>query len=168
MPRLLQRYATPAITGLFLVSLVSGIALFLGVGQGLFHEMHEILSLVLIVPFVLHVWKNWRAFANYFGRAPMAVGLALSTVAALLFAFGSGSEGGPAGGPPQFAFTSQVLTHSVAEVAPLVNATPDELMTRLTAAGFTVTGLDESLAEVASGSGADQFALVAALMPASN
>ncbi len=35
MPRLLQRYATPAITGLFLVSLVSGVALFLGVGTGI-------------------------------------------------------------------------------------------------------------------------------------
>ena len=165
MPRLLQRYATPAITGLFLVSLVSGIALFVGLGQGLFHEMHEILSVALVVPFGLHVWKNWRPLTGYLGRAPMTVALALSAVAAVAFAVAGASEG-RAGGPPQFAFAAEVLTHTVAEVAPVVDATPEELVARLTAAGFTVTGTDESLSDIAAASGQDQFALVAALMPA--
>jgi hypothetical protein len=166
MSRLFHRYATPAITGLFLVSLISGTALFLGVGQGLFREMHEILSMVLILPFVLHLWKNWRAFANYFSRTPMLVTLAVSAVAALAFALGSGSEGARAGGPPQFAFASEVLTHTVAEVAPIVDATPDELIARLAGAGFTVTDMNQPLTDVAAASGQDQFALVAALMPA--
>lgn len=63
MTGFLRRYATPFITSLFLVSLVSGIALFFHVGAGWFHEMHEWLSMVLILPFFLHVWKNWRPFA---------------------------------------------------------------------------------------------------------
>ncbi|EYD74903.1 hypothetical protein Rumeso_03544 [Rubellimicrobium mesophilum DSM 19309] len=165
MPRLLQRYATPAITGLFLVSLISGIALFVGVGQGLFHEMHEILSVALVVPFALHVWKNWRSLTNYLGRAPMTVALALSAAVAVAFAFAGASEG-QAGGPPQFAFASEVLTHTVAEVAPVVDATPDELVARLTEAGFAVTGPEQTLSDIAAASGEDQFALVAALMPA--
>ncbi|MCB1455931.1 MAG: DUF4405 domain-containing protein, partial [Nitratireductor sp.] len=60
MPDLLSRYATPFISGLFLVSLISGIALFFHVGPSGFHGMHEWLSMVLIAPFVLHLWKNWK------------------------------------------------------------------------------------------------------------
>jgi hypothetical protein len=62
MPSILSRYATPLITGLFIVSLVSGVALFFHLGSAWFHSMHEWLSMVLILPFVLHIWKNWRAF----------------------------------------------------------------------------------------------------------
>lgn len=165
MPRFLQRYATPAITGLFLVSLVSGVALFLGVGQGLFHEMHEILSVALIVPFALHVWKNWRPLTNYLGRAPMTLALGLSAVAALVFAFGS-ATGGEAGGPPQFAFTHAMMANSPAEVAPLLGTTPEALVGRLAQAGFSVTGPDEALTGIAEASGRDEFELVAALLPA--
>jgi hypothetical protein len=46
MTDFLNRYATPFITGLFLVSLISGIALFFHVGGALFHGMHEWLSMV--------------------------------------------------------------------------------------------------------------------------
>ena len=53
MPAILNRYATPLITGLFLVSMISGIALFFHWGSAWFHGMHEWLSMVLIVPFVL-------------------------------------------------------------------------------------------------------------------
>lgn len=75
MPNLLSRYATPLTTGLFLVSLISGIALFFHYGTAAFREMHEWLSMVLILPFVLHVWKNWRPFLAYFKRLPMALSL---------------------------------------------------------------------------------------------
>jgi hypothetical protein len=166
MPRLLQRYATPAVTGLFLVSLVSGVALFLGVGQGLFREMHEILSMVLILPFALHVWKNWRPLANYLGRPPMTVALALSAAAALSFALGGMAEGGAADGPPQFAFTHAMLANSPAEVAPLLGTTPEALVAQLDAAGFNVTSPDEALSDIASASDQDEFALLRALLPA--
>ncbi|MFZ2101600.1 MAG: DUF4405 domain-containing protein, partial [Oricola sp.] len=85
MPPILARYATPLITGLFIVSLVSGVALFFHYGSAYFHSMHEWLSMVLIVPFVLHIWKNWRAFLNYFRRPPMAVASVVSLAAAVAF-----------------------------------------------------------------------------------
>ncbi|HSO47757.1 MAG TPA: DUF4405 domain-containing protein [Rhizobiaceae bacterium] len=62
MPNLLMRYATPLTSGLFAVSLISGVALFFHLGQAAFHGMHEWLSMVLILPFALHLWKNWRSF----------------------------------------------------------------------------------------------------------
>ena len=66
MSKILSKYATPFTTGLFLVSLISGIALFFHFGPSAFHGMHEWLSMVLILPFVLHIWKNWRPFVCYF------------------------------------------------------------------------------------------------------
>ena len=94
MPSLFNRYATPFITGLFLVSLVSGIALFFHIGPRGFHGMHEWLSMVLILPLGLHVWKNWRAFTVYFRHAPMAVALVVSTVAAAVFLMPSSQPAG--------------------------------------------------------------------------
>lgn len=87
MSRLLQRTATPLVTGFFLVSLISGLALFFHVGAGTFHAMHEWLSLVLILPFGLHVWKNCRLMAAYLRGAPMLASLAVATLAALAFAW---------------------------------------------------------------------------------
>ncbi len=59
MKAFFNRYATPFVKGLFLVSLISGIALFFGIGQAYFHEMHEVLSMALIAHFILHTWKIW-------------------------------------------------------------------------------------------------------------
>lgn len=77
----LLKFATPLTTGLFLASLISGIALFLRVGPRSFEEMHEVLSMLLIVPFALHLWRNWKGFTNYFRRPPMMIAL-LASIAA--------------------------------------------------------------------------------------
>ncbi|MFD2172666.1 DUF4405 domain-containing protein [Rhodobacter lacus] len=161
MNAVLSRYATPFITGLFLVSLVSGVALFFHVGQASFHEMHEVLSMVLIAPFVLHAWKNWRSIANYLKRAPMWIGLAVSLAVAVPFAIPSG---GGRSGPPQFALAMKVMQGSVTDVAPIFGTDGAGLAAKLTAAGFTVADPSESLTAVAEGSGASVEALAAALV----
>lgn len=107
MPALIQRYATPLITGLFIVSLVSGIALFFHVGQAYFHGMHEWLSMVLILPFVLHLWKNWRAMTTYFAKPAFAVAMGLSLVGGAVFAYQGANNA--SGGPPQMALARMIL-----------------------------------------------------------
>lgn len=161
MPSLFQRYATPLIVGLFLVSLVSGTALFFHVGQGTFREMHEWLSLVLVIPFVLHLWKNWRPMANYFRKPALGIALALTLAMALPFALQSASGGSE--GPPQFALSHTLLGHPATVLAPLLNTTPEEVVTALQAAGFTATGLDQPLTDIATQSGKSEFELAAAL-----
>ena len=106
----------PLTTGLFLVSLISGIALFFHWGGGLFHGMHEWLSMVLIVPFVLHIWKNWRPFSTYFKRPAMGIALALSLVAAAAFMLPTGSQGS---GNPLVAVLGKLQASSVETVAPV-------------------------------------------------
>jgi hypothetical protein len=163
MTNLFIRYATPLITGLFLVSLISGIALFLHIGPAGFHGMHEWLSMVLILPFALHLWKNWKPMLAYFRRAPMGVALVLSTVAALAFLVPLNGAKGAAGGPPQFQLAHRVMSQSLTDVAPALGATPQAITLRLTAAGFTVAD-GQTLTEIAAASGKSEGDLAAALL----
>ncbi len=148
MPSFVSRYATPLITGLFMVSLVSGIALFFHVGGATFHGMHEWLSMVLIVPFIAHIWKNWRPFLNYFKRWPMAIALALSVAVSIPFAIPSSS--GSTGGNPLVAVAGAVQNAPVTAVAALYGKTPEDMMDALKSQGLTVTSPDQTLLEVAS------------------
>ena len=165
MTEFLHRYATPFITGLFVVSTVSGLALFFHWEQAAFRGMHEWLSLVLIAPFVLHVWKNWRPLLAYFKRAPFWIGSAVSLVAALAFAWPAmtGTATGGRGGPPPLAFMNTVLANPASEVAPLLNTTPEAVLEGLKAAGYTVTTADATLSDIAKASGKDAMGLVGAL-----
>ncbi|MBL4929700.1 DUF4405 domain-containing protein [Fuscibacter oryzae] len=161
MSRLFHTYATPLITGLFLVSLISGIALFFHIGPGGFHAMHEWLSMVLIVPFMLHIWKNWRPMTAYLRRAPMGYALVLSLGAALSFLYPTGSPGG-AGGPPQFAFAEKALAATPAELAPALHVTTQALTDALAAQGIPAQP-DTSLAKLATDAGKTNAQVLAVL-----
>ena len=63
-----NRYSTPFTIGLFLISTVSGVALFFHLGSKYFHAMHEWLSLLLLLPVVFHIQKNWPGVKGYFKR----------------------------------------------------------------------------------------------------
>lgn len=164
MPNILSLYATPFTTGLFLVSLISGIALFFHYGTAAFREMHEWLSMVLIVPFVLHLWKNWRPFLAYFKRVPMALSLGLCLVAGFAFAWPAitGTATG-AGGNPAFAMVNVVASGTPAQVAPLLGQGEADVIVALKLAGFTVGDATTPLAEIAKASGKDTMALMATL-----
>lgn len=163
MPKLLSDYATPFVSGLFLVSLVSGVALFFHVGPSGFHGMHEWLSIVLIAPFILHVWRNWRPMTIYFRHAPMAIATAISVLAAAVFLFPA-QGGQEQGGPPQRQLLRQILKAPLSAAAPALGADAATLSTRLSAAGFVVESVDQPLAAIASASGKDERALAEALL----
>jgi hypothetical protein len=156
-----MRYATPFITGLFMVSLVSGIALFFHVGQNYFREMHEILSLVLIAPFVLHLLRNWRPFLTYFKRVPMTIALAISLVAAGFFAWEGANATG--GGNPAMALVRQVQNSTLANVAPLYGHTGDTLIAALTEKGYKIASADTTIDAIATASGKDSMGMLADL-----
>lgn len=166
MTGLLQRYATPLITGLFLVSLISGAALFFHFGASWFHGMHEWLSMVLIAPFGLHVWKNWRALTTYFQKPAFAMAMVASLIAAGAFAYPALTSTGGAngGGPPPMALSHRIMANPVASVAPLLGKTPEALLDQLTQAGFTIADATQTLADIAAKSGKDEFELAAVLV----
>ncbi|EAU44204.1 DUF4405 domain-containing protein [Salipiger bermudensis] len=163
MSQLLNRTATPLVTGLFLVSLVSGVALFFHWAPATFHAMHEWLSIVLILPFALHIWKNWRPMSAYLRRPVFAVAMVASLAAALAFVVPSASNSASGGRPPQFAVAQQVLNGSVDAVASVMGETPEALGAALSAAGFTVADSSQSLSEIAVASGQPPEAILALL-----
>lgn len=163
MPALLHRYATPFITGLFLISLISGVALYFHVGPAALHPMHEVLSMVLILPFVLHIWRNIRPMMAYLRRPPMGIALATSVVAAALFFLPAGT-GGTAGGPPQFALAAQMMTAAPAQVAPVLHTTPEALVAKLQAAGYAGASAEQPLRDIAKAAGKTDAALAAVLV----
>lgn len=164
MPPVLSRHATPLITGLFVVSLVSGVALFFHFGSAYFHSMHEWLSMLLIAPFVLHLWKNWRAFSNYFKRPAMASALAASLVAAGVFVVPVLTAAGPGSdGPPEFAAARALQNAPLSAVAPVFGQDGDGLAETLRAKGYTVASADQSLNAVAEASGKSAREILTAL-----
>ncbi len=160
-----EKYATPLITWLFVISLVSGLALFFRVGAQYFREMHEWLSLVLLVPFVLHIWKNWRPFLAYFKRWPMRLSLAACAVAAFAFA-APAALGTSSGGNPAVALATAVENSTIAEVSPVFNLTPEELTAAVTKAGFTISSPDKAIKDIATESGKDGFDLIRVIVAA--
>ncbi|WP_176084218.1 DUF4405 domain-containing protein [Martelella sp. HB161492] len=172
MPKIFSRYATPFVTGLFLVSAISGTALFFNYQNGLFHNMHVWLSMVLLLPFVLHIWKNWRPFNNYFKHVPMFVALLLSVAGGLYYALdslpgnGGGREGG--GGRPEFAFLNKIQNAPVSEVAPLLKLSDDAVTSGLQTKGFTVSGPDDTIAAIARNSSKSATDVYSALLQLGN
>lgn len=163
MHNLLSRYATPFTTGLFLISLISGIALFFHVGTAAFREMHEWLSLVLILPFVLHVWKNWRPFLAYFKRLPMALSLGICLAAGLVFAWPALTGSASSAGNPAFAMINVVAAGTPGQVAPLLGKSEAEILDALKQDGFTAADGAKPLSEIATASGKDTMELMATL-----
>lgn len=159
---LINRYATPLTTGFFLVSLISGVALFFHWAPGLFHGMHEWLSMVLLVPFALHLWKNWGPLMGYIKRKTLFVPLLLSVLVAVPFAVSS--TGGKQGGNPAFAALQLVTKAPLADSAALFNNTPDELVARLRQRGFAVTSSGDSLNQIAQSAKMQPAQLIAELM----
>ncbi|MFO1465604.1 MAG: DUF4405 domain-containing protein [Steroidobacteraceae bacterium] len=163
MPAFLNRYATPLTLGLFLVSAISGVFLFLHVGQGLFHEMHEWLSILLLAPFALHVWKNWAALLLYLRRRLLWLPLLASLVAAAAFAWTATMEGEHVS-PPMRAIGA--LTHApLTDLSPLLKMTPQALQAELRRRGFAVGSERDTLESVAASTHASPVELLFDLLP---
>lgn len=148
-----NRYATPFTTGLFVVSLVSGIFLFFHVGTAAFRGMHEWLSMVLIIPFALHVWKNWLPITSYLKRGWLVWPLAATFGVALFFAVNGMMELGGAGGNPQVAMFQAFGTARIADLAPVLKVSQDEIDARLARVGLTGVSHDVSLNDAAKAGG---------------
>ena len=165
MPSILQRYATPLTIGLFLVSLISGAALFVHAAPGAFHSMHEWLSMALIAPVALHLWRNWRPMTNYLAKPAFSAAMAVCLIAALGFGFASTAFGGRHGSA-QFALLQALTATTPAKLAPALGTDVDQLIATLKARGFVNASADATLTDIVANSGRDNGDLASALAAA--
>ncbi len=144
---LLNRLATPFTLALFAISTISGVALFLHMGQGYFHAMHEWLSIVLLAPVALHVWKNWNPIVIYARRGALLWPTLASVVIAVPFVWHALS-GNPLGGSPGAA-TRFMLRAPISDLAPVLKMTPDALQAALAAKGYKAASTQDSIEKIA-------------------
>ncbi|MFT8763691.1 MAG: hypothetical protein ABF809_06810 [Gluconobacter potus] len=148
----MNRYGTPLTTGFFIVSGVTGVALFFHWGPTAFHPIHEWLSMVLLAPFILHLVKNWTSLVNYARRKTLYVPLIIAFAACIPFFFQAPS--GHAGNRQTAFMALPVLEHApLTLLAPLVHTDADALVHRLQAQGYTVSSADQTLDDIAKASG---------------
>lgn len=166
MPTLFHRFATPLTTALFAISAISGIALFFHLVPSAFHAMHEWLSLVLILPFALHLWRNWKPFTAYAKRATLWWTLAASLAVAAVFA-APALTGTGGGGNPAFRAVTLMTQAPLSDLAPLLKTTPEALLGALNDLGAEARSADQTLAAIAPASGKPASELLFAVIPQS-
>jgi hypothetical protein len=165
MKTFINRFATPLTTGLFFISTISGVALFFHWIPSTFHAMHEWLSMLLLLPIALHVWKNWNGILGYIRRKTLALPLIASLLVAVPFA-AAGLTGGQ-GGNPAFRAIPLLTRAPLVDLAPVLKTTPDELVAALEQRGYDVASADQSLEAVAADSHTPARELLFALLPES-
>ena len=162
--RIAHRLATPLTTGLFAVSVVSGVALFFHWLPGAFHSMHVWLSMVLLLPFALHVWRNWNQLLGYAKRGTLVLPLVASLAVAAPFAvYGLSGAGGR--GNPGFRTMALMTQTRLTELAPVQSSTPDALLAPLRQQGFLANSTEETLETVGAASGKPPSQVLLAVMP---
>lgn len=160
--KFLHSYGTPLTAGLFAVSAISGVALFFHWASASFHAMHEWLSMLLVAPFALHLWKNWKPLLAYARRRTLLIPLVLSVAVAVPFALmaGKGRAGNPA-----FQTIGLMTRASVADLAPIYQSTPEALLRRLQDRGYQTTSSSDSVSAIATASSVPANEVLYALMP---
>jgi len=151
MKQFVKTHGTTFTVGLFLISTISGVFLFFHFQSRLFHSMHEWLSMVLLVPVAVHIWRNWAAFAKYFKKKTIYMPLLVTLIASIAFAYPTlSSKSG--GGDPKVAAIMAIHQGNISQVAPLFQLSSDELQNRLQAKGYKINDRNQTLSEIAKSS----------------
>jgi len=158
----MHRYGTPLTAGLFAVSAISGVALFFHWASGSFHSMHEWLSMALLVPFALHMVKNWKPLLAYAKKKTLLIPLVLSVIADVPFAMTSGKG---RGGNPAFQTISLMTRTSLDDLAPIFGMPADTMLKKLQARGYKVQSTRDTPNGIASASAVQANEVLAALLP---
>ena len=167
-PRL-RRLATPSSISLFTVLAATGVLMFFHLVEGPAErpvkELHEWLGILFVGASCLHIWTNWRQFKAHLRTRPLWI-LAILVLGAALTVLGTAGGGGKRrGGGGLRAVLDAVASAPLRDVAPVLGASPDDLRSRLEKAGFTVSGTDASLTEIAQASGKPARAALDAVAP---
>ncbi|WP_374311285.1 DUF4405 domain-containing protein [Dongia sp.] len=147
------KYATGAATGLFLVSGISGLALFFHFQPALFKDLHEWLGLGLLLVVGLHLYRNWPAFLGYIRRRTLFAPLAISLALGALFVVPTLSSGAASGGGGMARIMAGLEHASVDDMSALLETSPEALAKHLVGMGYVVTGPSDTVAAIAEKAG---------------
>lgn len=157
-----REWATPLTIGAFILMACTGILMFFHLETGLNKEAHEWLGWAMVAGVALHGVANWSALKRHLMRGPALamIGIFVVILAGSFFVQPEKGEGNPA-----FRTMGLVMQAPLSDVAVLAKQTPEELMAKLTAAGFTVQGPSQTLADITGPERGQQFKALASILP---
>ncbi len=150
-----RSWSTPVTIGAGLFVAVSGVMMFWGVHDPV-ERAHEWIGLLFAGVILLHILNHWKLFKRYFSQrlALGVMGLVLITVLGFV-----GTSVTREGGNPMMKVIHSIESSPLSEVAPLVDRDAGALVTGLQAAGYTVSGTDATLGQIARDNGTEPRAL---------
>lgn len=140
-----RAWVTPFTAGAFLLSAVTGVLIFFHIDSGANKFVHEWLSWALLTGVALHTFTNWNAFKKHLSvpSSQLIVGIFVVALAVSFISFGKG------GGKPPFMRSIKALADApLVTLAAVAQISPEELMTRLTRAGFQPLPTHKSLSDI--------------------
>jgi hypothetical protein len=155
----LRHWSTPAIIGAGLFVAVSGVMMFFGLHAPV-ERAHEWIGLVFAAAIALHITNHWRGFKGYFTR-PLALGIVGAVAAATAVLLLPGTEGD---GHGIKGLVHKVEEAPLAQVAPLLDRSPAQILSTVQAAGFSVQGAEHSIAAIAAANGTEPKAVMRLLL----
>jgi hypothetical protein len=140
---------TPLLSGLFLLSAVTGVLMFLHLASPLARGSHEWVSWGLVAVAALHVVLNWKALLVALRPTLAKAAVAGLTLFTLVAAALPSSQGGGGVNPGQSrAATEAVMSAPLGRVAALMDTDAAQLRQKLEARGLQVPGEAPSLKEI--------------------
>lgn len=156
----LRRYATQATVALSIVVGVTGVMMFFRIAKGDVATMHEWLGMGFVAVAVAHVVRHRQIFTTMLGQPRTRILLGGTAAAAAAFIVLA-----PPKGPNPFRQAAQVVTKApLADLAPVVGVSADELANRLRAAGVAEVDTAKSIDAIARATGTDPMKLIGAAL----
>lgn len=159
-----REWVTPIAVGAFLISAVTGVAIFFHIDTGLAKVAHEWLSWLLLFAVLLHVGANFFGFKRYFssGKALALMGVAMLVLVASFMPLG-GERGGE-GGKPFMKPVRALAAAPLSTLAAVAKISPEQLRERLAKANVPAPTSDaQSLADLVGPDGRKQMHIMADL-----
>ncbi|WP_193081729.1 DUF4405 domain-containing protein [Pseudooceanicola spongiae] len=147
----LRKWATPMVASTFLITGVTGVALYFHSGGTLSRDAHIWVGFAVLAVAVLHIVMNWRPVKGYLKRPLPAAILALGVVATVLSSVTlTPTDPDVPTVNPGMVFGA-LTTAPVSALAQLVGKQPDAFVATLQAQGFSDASLTSTIADLSHG-----------------
>ncbi len=140
-----REWATPITAGAFLLTAVTGVLMFFHLDSGINKTVHEWLSWILVIGAGLHIASNFTGFKRYFSNRK---GQAFMGGFALLLALSFVPVGNIGGEPPFIPPLKALSSTPLSTLALVAEITPEQMIERLSSAGFSAQSNEQSVSDV--------------------
>lgn len=133
----MRTWATPLTVGAFLLLSITGGLMFFHLEPGIAKLAHEWLGWALVAGGLAHAVANWKGLVSHL-RRPLGAGLIGLFVVLMAGSFLVPQTEGKGGGGGMRLLADRIASTPIAQLAPVANRSPDQLVAALQARGVTV------------------------------